>query len=435
MRSSHPFGAARATAGSRVVWVGAFLVSGFSADALAQWPQWGGPNRNFTVRTASLAERWAENGPPRIWQRALGDGYSCLVYDDGVLYTMYRKSRTANEEFTIALDAKTGGTLWEHGHRSPLLSRDENGWGGQGPNATPLVVGGRLFTVGSRAMLHSFDKKTGEVLWERDLARAYGAPVSKEVGYPCSPIAYEGSIIVPLDRERPDNESDKPNARADGQTLAAFDQASGALLWKKLDYRLSEASPILIKFDGKDQLVCSTRHGLIGVDPKTGTPLWHHPEMGSIVTPVWNGRDLLFYTSGGNEAVGRVVRLVKKDGKTQPEEVWSNRKIKIWQPTPVCVNGYLYGSTERLLLAVDMQTGKRVWAKRGFPMAGCVYADGKLLVLDQDGQLTLATATPEGLRVHSQCKITERYSFSVPTLVDRVLYVRDRNHVLALDVG
>jgi hypothetical protein len=68
-------------------------------------------------------------------------------------------------------------------------------------------------------------------------------------------------------------------------------------------------------------------------------------------------------------------------------------------------------------------------------MASCVHGDGKLIILDQDGQLTLATATPDSLTVHSQCKITEWHSFTVPTLVGKVLYVRDRNHLMALELG
>lgn len=401
----------------------------------AAWPQWGGPSRNFTVKTEGLADKWPDGGPRKLWHRTLGDGYSSIVYDDGVLYTMYRKERTNAEEFAVALDAQTGGTVWEHGNHSPLLSRDDSGWGGQGPNATPLIVDDRLYTIGSRSMLHCFDKKTGKVLWKHDLVREYRAPVNQHVGYPCSPIAYKQSIIVPVDRKRPDNHSDQPNERADGQTLAAFDQATGKLLWKALDFRLSEASPILVKFDGQDQLVCSTRHGLLGVDPNDGSLLWRHPEMGSIVSPVWNGGDLLFYTSGGDDAIGRVVKLTKQEGKTVPDELWVNKKIRMWQPTPVQVDGCLYGSTSQLLLGVDMKTGKRLWAKRGFPVASCVYGDDKLIILDQDGQLTLATATPDGLTVHSQCKITERYSFTVPTLVGKLLYVRDRKHIMALDLS
>jgi hypothetical protein len=72
---------------------------------------------------------------------------------------------------------------------------------------------------------------------------------------------------------------------------------------------------------------------------------------------------------------------------------------------------------------------------RGFSKATCVYADGKLIILDEDGQLALATVTPERLTVHSKCKITERLSWTHPTLVGTTLYVRDRKHIMALDLG
>jgi hypothetical protein len=86
-------------------------------------------------------------------------------------------------------------------------------------------------------------------------------------------------------------------------------------------------------------------------------------------------------------------------------------------------------------MAFDMRTGERAWVKRGFPMATCVHGDGKLIILDENGKLSLATATPDDLIVHSQCKITGRYSFTVPTLVGTKLYVRDRKHIMALDLG
>lgn len=406
-----------------------------SSVAQAQWPQWGGPNRNFTVETSGLADEWPEGGPKRLWHRELGDGYSAIVYDDGVLYTMYRKGRTSPEEFTIALNAKSGETMWEHANRAPLMSSDDSGWGGQGPNSTPLVAQSRLYTVGSRSAVHCFAKETGEVIWKADLGDKLGIPMNRHVGYPCSPIVYKESIILPVYGEWPSGTAPGSSELSGKPTLVALDLSSGEILWTTDGFVVRESSPILITFEGQEQLVCDTNGGIIGVDPGNGKVLWRYPQTGSIVTPVWNGADLLFYTSGGDDAIGLVVKLTKEGGKTVPSELWVNRKIRIWQPTPVRIDDHLFGSTSELMLGVNMLTGKRTWAKRGFPMASCVYGDGKLIILDQDGQLTLATATPENLTVHSQCRITERYSFTVPTLVGKTLYARDRKHIMALDLG
>ena len=82
------------------VWVSTTFIAlaAFGTEpAAAQWPQWGGPNRDFTVETSGLADTWPEDGPARLWHRELGDGYSAIVYDDGLLYTMYRKARMDKE--------------------------------------------------------------------------------------------------------------------------------------------------------------------------------------------------------------------------------------------------------------------------------------------------------------------------------------------------
>ncbi len=87
------------------------------------------------------------------------------------------------------------------------------------------------------------------------------------------------------------------------------------------------------------------------------------------------------------------------------------------------------------VIAADVKTGKRVWHKRGFPGACFVYGDGKLIMLDNTGLLGLATVGPEGLTVHSEYRVTEKWSFTAPTLVGTTLYVRDEKHIAALDVG
>ncbi len=54
-----------------------------------EWPQWGGPNRDFVAKTHGLADSWPEGGPERLWERELGDGYSSILVEAGKLYTMY----------------------------------------------------------------------------------------------------------------------------------------------------------------------------------------------------------------------------------------------------------------------------------------------------------------------------------------------------------
>ena len=194
------------------------------------WRQWGGPNRNFIVNSTGLADKWAETGPPVLWTRPLGTGHSAILVDDGRLFTMYRAGNGRAkqgpweaEETVIAMDAATGKTLWEHTYPS----RREDFSFGAGPHSTPLIVGDRLFTIGTNKQLFAFDKKTGKVIWSHDLIKEFNShellirPVVK-TGYGCSPIAYRDTIIC--------------SVGGPGQSVMAFRQSDGAVAWKSGDF-------------------------------------------------------------------------------------------------------------------------------------------------------------------------------------------------------
>ena len=98
----------------------ALLLLTTSSAALAQssdWAQWGGPHRNFKSETKGLATTWPATGPRRLWQRELGEGYSAIAVERGMLFTMYRKGEN---EIVIALDAATGKTVWEYIYAAPF---------------------------------------------------------------------------------------------------------------------------------------------------------------------------------------------------------------------------------------------------------------------------------------------------------------------------
>src|SRR4030095_13799289 len=104
---------------------------------------------------------------------------------------------------------------------------------------TPLIVGSRIFTVGATGQLHAIAKQDGRALWSRDLFTDFG--VVWHHGYSCSPIAYNEMVILTTGKK--------------GQSVGAFRQSDGAVVWAKQDLEYSHSSLILINVDGQDQLV------------------------------------------------------------------------------------------------------------------------------------------------------------------------------------
>jgi len=87
------------------------------------------------------------------------------------------------------------------------------------------------------------------------------------------------------------------------------------------------------------------------------------------------------------------------------------------------------------LTAIDVKTGKIRWQDRAFPKSTFIYADGKFIVLDEDGGLSLATFSPEGVKVLSRASLLKQNAWTAPSLAGTKLYIRDRHLLVALDIG
>jgi outer membrane protein assembly factor BamB len=406
-----------------------------AAAAAHSWLEWGGPNRNFMISNGPrLADSWPAAGPPVVWSRPLGNGHSSILADEGRLYTMYRVGEPRRgpwnaEEIVVSMDAATGKTLWEYKYPSRIADFSR----GAGPHATPLIVGDRIFTAGTNLQFHAFDKRTGKVLWSHDLVAEFGAPpllirpVVKS-GHASSPIAYKDTVIT--------------MAGGPGQSLMAFRQSDGALAWKNGDYLISGATPLLITLDGREQLVVFAGSHMTGVDPNNGRVLWAHPhDPGNdfnFSLPLFGGDGVLFMSSG-YRAGSRAIRLVPNGEATNVQELWFNSRVRFMFLNAIRLGDHVYGTSGDMgpafLTAIDLKTGQPAWQNRGFAQATLIHADGKAIILDEDGDLALTRLTPEGATVLSQVKLFDTVAWTVPTLAGTTLYARDRSKIVALDLG
>jgi outer membrane protein assembly factor BamB len=399
----------------QTIWLflGFFLCSSAAASAqTANWPQWGGPQRNFMVEAKGLAESWPAGGPKRLWNRALGEGHSSVVVDADRLYTMYSRGE---QEFVVALDAATGKTIWEKSHAAPTKGLDLQF--GNGPHSTPLIAGNLLIAVGVIGKLQAFEKQTGNVVWSHDLWQEYGGKRMGR-GYSCSPLAYKNTVILTVGGA--------------GQSLMAFDQKTGAVVWKKQDFDLSPSTPTLIKVDGQDQLVTALADHVVGLNPDNGELLWKHPhqcDWGLNITPPLWGADNILFISSAYSGGSRALQLQQAGGKTTVKELWASRRMRVHHGTMIRLGDLVFGSS-----AVDVKTGNIVWQDRGFPKATFVYANGKAILLDEDGQLALVNFSPQGMKVISKAAVLDKLSWTPPTLAGTKLYVRDRKMIAAFDL-
>ena len=364
------------------------LVLPASAD---DWPQWAGPDRDFVAPAPNLAN-WPQDGPEELWRRPLGEGYSAIAVVGERLYTQYRDGDT---EIVLAAKVDSGETIWEHWDDAPVLKGMLTGYG-RGPHSTPLVQDGRVFTVGATGHLLVLDAEDGRLLWQVDLWQDLDGDLLKR-GYGASPIAWKDTVIVTVGGE---------------QGLAAFDQASGEVRWRRQALNNSPASPVLIEVDGHPHLVAFVADELVAVDPDNGELLWRHQHPSgaayNISTPVWDAERRLLFVSSAYGGGSRVLRLSSGDDVPRVDEVWHHGRFNVHFTNALRLGDHLYASSGRatvFLQAVSLETGEILWRKRAIDRANFVVAGDRVIALEAEGRLLLLGLSPKHPSIFSQTQL------------------------------
>ncbi len=397
---------------SRIPTALACVLSAAAVCTAADWPQFLGPTRNGVSTETGLKSTWPKNGPPIVWDREVGDGFSgpVVVGDRVILF-----QRVGDEEVVECLSAADGKTKWKKGY--PTSYRDRFGKG-DGPRATPLVADGRVYTLGAEGVLQCLKLEDGEKVWRRDLHKDYQTQEGF-FGVATSPLLEGGRLLVNV-------------GGANGAGIVAFNKDDGKELWKADDHDASYSSPVAADLAGKRQAVFLTREGLISLDPADGairySKHWRSRMDASVnaASPVVVG-DQIFLTAC--YGTGAVLLRAKADGV---EEVWSNDKsMSCHYGTPIFQGGYLYGFDGRQeegarLRCVEMKSGDVKWTQEGFGCGSMILADGKLIILTEDGDLVLAKATPEKYEELARATVLDARPLRAPVaLADGKLYGRD----------
>ena len=388
------------------------------------WTQWGGPHRNFTTDASGIKETWPASGPRVVWKRRLGEGYSAPAVENNVVYTMYGKPR---EEVVIAANAETGATLWERANPMTFQSDAAQDMG-NGPYSAPLVVGDRVFTTGVAGRLQCLDTKTGTVLWVQEL---WGDHRGSRMmyGYASSPIAFRDMVIVPVG--------------GPGKSVMAFQQADGKVAWGRNNFGNVYSSPLLIDVSGLEQLVVVMDGAIIAVNPHNGDLQWQIPFKAdysiAISTPVYGDGNLLFVSAEYN-AGAKVIQLQRDGLQTKATELWSSNRLRLHHGNAIRLGDVIYFCsggkfTQAILSAIDAKTVKIYWQERSVQKATFVWADQKLITLDEDGTLLIAHPSIDGFKVVAKAPLLSRLSWTPPALVGTRLYIRDRKEMMAVDLG
>ncbi|MEM8933425.1 MAG: PQQ-binding-like beta-propeller repeat protein, partial [Acidobacteriota bacterium] len=352
------------------------------------WPHFLGPTGDGKS-TESIRLEWPETGPPILWHRAVGEGYSAPSVAEGRLFVF---DRVGDQARLAAWDPATGESHWQIGYTTDY--EDYYDYSG-GPRTSPVIDAGRVVTFGVEGRLRAHRVTDGELLWDVDTTTRYGV-IQNFFGVGATPVV-EGDLLIVMvggsPQDSPTIHSGK--VQGNGTGLVAFDLATGAERWRTSDELASYATPTLATIDGTRHGLAFLRGGLLGFDPSDGAERFFFPwrakklESVNAASPLVIDDTVLITESYGPGAA--LLRLVEGEGGTlDPKVVWKDprrgKSLESHWSTPIVHDGFIYASSgqstgEAELRAIDHATGKVRWRVPGLGRSTLLYADEHLVVL------------------------------------------------------
>ena len=400
------------------------LLIGAAAIAAARlpaddWPQMLGPTRNGIYTGAPLAETWPSSGPPIVWKRDVGQGFSGPVVAGGRVILFHR---VGAREVVEALDPSTGATSWKYDY--PTSYRDDFGFD-EGPRAVPVLADGVVYTFGAEGMLSAIDLEKGTRIWSQDTRRRFEVP-KNFFGAGGSPLVDDGRVIA--------------NIGGMSAGIVAFDAKTGKMLWTATSDEASYSSGSIAMIGGRRVAVFLTRNGLVGLDPVTGRiqfqRTWRSRSASSVnaATPLVVG-DSIFVSAQYGPGAG-VLRVA--DSKLA--DVWtSDDALSTHYATAVYRAGVLYGyhgrqETGPSLRAIDFATGRVRWDVDQFRAGSVTLAGDRLVIVRESGELMIAPAAPDAFKVLARAQILPATVRALPAIAGGFLYMRNEQTLACVDL-
>ena len=413
------------------------------------WPSIRGSAWNGISTESNIVDHWPKEGPPVLWTRELGQGYSAFVAWDKRVATQYQ---TLRGQFISCFDANTGATLWEYRYDWPY---DPAGVY-PGPRATPTYHEGCLYFASPAGLIGCLNADSGRLIWSVKLSERFQGELTG-FGYACSPTVVDDKVILPIGC---------PDA-----AMVALNTKTGAVIWQAGNYATSYAPAFPVKFRDRQLVIGYGENVLVGHELHSGKVLWEHKlSEGYDEHSSWPLYDEPYLWISSPFKAGAELLELTDDDKEPIHSVGKQPLISNDIFPSVLLDGAIYGfdvlepqakthrSTRGIFRCIDFKTGNENWSVgNGRPirvsgtdpvpvtMAGdeqlighatVISADGKLILFNDLGELILARATSERYEELGRVSVLAgEICWTQPALSNGRLYVRNHSRAACLFLG
>jgi len=403
-----------------------------SGGIVQDWPHWRGPDQHSGIVEETSIKTLA--GACILWSASIGPGLSAMVVSGDRAVTMGYKDK---QDQVICFDGKSGKEFWRVSYDADL---DANSYSG-GPNATPTIANGNVYTLGKQGIACCISLKSGEIVWKRNIPRDEGHEGPDGWGCSGSPAIWDDLVVY--------------NLGADG---IALNRITGATVWVSAPGKTTQTSPMLFPDGASTNLIILHRDFLKCSNPRTGKLIWEYPWKAylgklasNMASPVWadNG---FFVSSCYSKNASALIALNNR----VPELKWTNTTYYCHTSLPIYFKGHLYGISGYMggthansrqfkgpahegLFCAETATGALTWKvrKEDFPISASPILIGEtLLYVTLDGCLILARANPEKFDLLGRMPVLSKLCWTSPSYSNGRIFVRnDVGNVVCVQLG
>jgi outer membrane protein assembly factor BamB len=396
------------------------------------WPQWRGPAATGASRTAKPPVAWSEDknirwkveipgrgsGTPVIWGDRLYVTSAVPIGVEGEAQHAARGAlpRVPHRFVVLAIDRKTGKTIWERTAREEAPHEAAHGENGTWASASAIVDGEHVIASFESRGFYAYDLN-GKLIWQADIG---DKRMRSQFGEGSTPVLHGNTLVIVWDHQ--------------GESLiVALDKRTGKELWRKPRKEIDTwATPLVVTVSGKPQVIVPAMNRITSYDLANGDVVWESPglTMNPIPSPVSDGT-FAYLMSGFRGNALKAIRLsdAKGDLTGSPAIVWSLDRDTPYVPSPLLYEGILYflKTNNGLLTALDAKTGQPHYQAQRIDavpnvFASPVGADGRIYIPGREGTTVVLRHGPK-LEVLATNVLKDGFDAS-PALVDNELYLR-----------
>ena len=422
-----------------------------SADEWTQnWPQWRGPNMDGVAPHGNPPLTWSETeniawkvaipglgaSTPVIWGDLIFLQTAIPVGDevdsrqklqdwqaDGTTIFQnqhYTSARKKQRFEVVAIDRRTGVVRWRRAVHEELPHEGihpTNTWA----SASPVTDGKHVLAFFGSAGLTMLTM-TGEIVWQKDLG---DMQTRNGWGEGSSPAMFGDKVVVNWDHEG-------------DSFIVALDKTSGEELWRQpRDEVTSWFTPLVVPYEGRNEVVTTGASHVRGYDLESGELLWQGPGLtvNAIPTPVTRD-DMVYVTSGYRGNVFLAISMAKASGDLESADAiaWRYDRDTPYVATPLLYHDQIYFTKQLkgILTSIDRHTGEAVYGPVRLDAMKMIYASpvaaaGRIYLVSRGGVTTVIADGPE-FKTLAVNRLDDEFDAS-PAIVDNALFLRGKEYL------